>query len=93
MSILHQTDDNIQSTVPIEPVIQKLVEVVKMIQSRVPEGTSLPEIVDRVVEPVAMMIFQGVLNELDPNWTTNIIDHYVHPSKDSFWMDESETIQ
>ncbi len=85
--------EDVQAIIPIEPVIQKLAEVAKMIQSRVPEGTSLPEIVDRVVEPVAMMIFQGVLNELDPNWSTNIIDHYVHPSKDSFWINESETIQ
>jgi hypothetical protein len=82
-----------QAEVPIEQLVKELVKVVKLIQSNVPEGTTLPEIVDRVLEPVSMMLFQAILNELDPDWNKNILDHLVQPSTDSFWISEPDTMQ
>lgn len=64
--------DTIKQDLPIEGVLEILVAVTKEFQTKLP-NVPLPNLVERVVEPVAYMLFQSIMDQIDPNWVQDNI--------------------
>jgi hypothetical protein len=81
----------IQKELPIEEMLVILVAVTKEMKAKLP-NIPLPNIVDRVVEPVAFMLFQAIMDEIDPEWVHDNIE-VLNVAPDSTFVAGPETLQ
>ena len=85
-----------KADLPIEEMADKLANVVKQIKSRYGDGApEIPELVDRILEPVIFTLFQAVLDRVDPEYKVNMnamLGQMSQPSKEAFFVSGTDSV-